>query len=86
MTKKQLKQYAKRFLELEKQLYNENLSKEDRLKIQNKMDMLTEEVIVSGGDEGIVNLLAIDEYIQKFLWFLKKFLVLYKCNKTASSS
>lgn len=66
MTKKQLKQYAKKILELEKQLYNPNLSKEEKLKIQNKMDNLVEEII-SSEDNGLNNLLAIDDYIQKFL-------------------
>lgn len=67
MTKKQVKNYAKRFLELEKQLHNSELSKEDRLKVLNKMDTLTEEVLSLDPENGAVNLIIIDDYIQKFL-------------------
>lgn len=67
MTKKQVKNYAKRFLELEKQLHNSETSKEDRLKVLNKMDALTEEVLSLDPENGAVNLIIIDDYIQKFL-------------------
>ena len=67
MTKKQVKNYAKRFLELEKQLHNSEISKEDRLKVLNKMDALTEEVLSLDSENGAVNLIIIDDYIQKFL-------------------
>lgn len=67
MTKKQVKNYAKKFLELEKQLHNSELSKEDRLKVLNKMDALTEEVLSLDPENGAVNLIIIDDYIQKFL-------------------
>ena len=65
MTKKQIKQYARKILELERRLYNKDLNPEDKLLIQKKMDEITEEII--GEEGGIENLLIIDDYIQKFL-------------------
>jgi hypothetical protein len=65
MNKKQVKQYAQKILELEKRLYNKDLSQEEKMSIQRKIDEITEEII--GLEGGIDNLLAIDDYIQKFL-------------------
>ena len=73
MNKKQVKQYAQKILELEKRLYNKDLSQEEKMSIQRKIDEITEEII--GLEGGIDNLLAIDDYIQKFLWFSKKFFI-----------